>query len=64
MKFKDLFAVIEPGTRLVIDYNYEMLQYRTDELYEDSLFYESIKDKEVETLWYSIVYKAQVIKLI
>ena len=63
MKFKELFKVIDADMRLAIDYKLGRYTYGVEELKEDFVFYEEIKDHVVHAVWYSKIYGAIVIEL-
>ena len=63
MKFQELFKVMDPDTKLAIDFKYNRYTYKVEELEADFLFYEEIKDREVTSVYYSTTYNAIVIEL-
>ena len=63
MKFSEIIELMEGDTQIVVDVNGELYPYKVDDVMEDFIFYDSIRDQEIERLWYSVVYKAMVIIL-
>ena len=65
MKLRDLLSVLEPGTPFAIGYELETYKYEcVEELCEDFVFYEEIRDKVIYSIWYSkSLYNCMVIDL-
>ena len=54
MKLYQLIMLLDADTEFAISYGREIVKYTNrDELYEDFVFFEEVKDKEVYNIWNS-----------
>ena len=54
MKLQQLIDLMDGDTAVVIAYQYENYKYQSvEELKEDYMFYEEIRDKSIKHIWHS-----------
>ena len=65
MKLHQLIELMDPDTPVCIEYRFEAIKYYSvSELLDDYMFYEEIRNIEIETIWHSQnLYQCIVIKL-
>ena len=63
MFFHELFNLFDPDVKLAIDFQMQRYPYTVEDLREDFVFYEEIKDREVNAIWYSRVYDAIIVEI-